>query len=255
MTSPADARQVLGVSSDAGADDIRRAYRRLARRHHPDAGGDASEFHRINQAAEVLLGRPEPAPPARSPSTSRMTRPSTTGRVTGTGWGESTVPRFHDAAVDLAGVDFSADLPDPPHPWTRERVALAAARPLEQTVVHPVTGVSRHPRSPLNRVSAWLASDLLARWWIRPSVARGVVGHDVELRLVLPSARTRRLADGADWPLGWTRERRPSQTVVTFVMTPSHDRQATAVRAADRLVEGLDVLGWPLDQWRRTADA
>jgi molecular chaperone DnaJ len=35
-----DYYDVLGVSRDAGADEIRRAYRQLARRYHPDISGD-----------------------------------------------------------------------------------------------------------------------------------------------------------------------------------------------------------------------
>ncbi len=35
-----DYYDVLGVSPDAGADEIRRAYRQLARRYHPDISGD-----------------------------------------------------------------------------------------------------------------------------------------------------------------------------------------------------------------------
>jgi DnaJ family protein A protein 2 len=44
----------LGVSKDASPDEIRRAYRDLARQHHPDKGGDAEKFKSIQEAAEVL---------------------------------------------------------------------------------------------------------------------------------------------------------------------------------------------------------
>ena len=58
MAVKRDLYEVLGVSRDAGADDIRKAYRRLARQHHPDANGGDTEagerFKEISQAYEVL---------------------------------------------------------------------------------------------------------------------------------------------------------------------------------------------------------
>jgi len=45
---------ILGVKKDATADDIKKAFRRLARKHHPDAGGDEEKFKEINGAYEVL---------------------------------------------------------------------------------------------------------------------------------------------------------------------------------------------------------
>jgi molecular chaperone DnaJ len=53
-----DHYEVLGVAEDATSDDIRKAYRRLARRHHPDANpGDAEaeeRFKAVSAAYEVL---------------------------------------------------------------------------------------------------------------------------------------------------------------------------------------------------------
>ena len=48
------ARQTLGVAADADADAIKTAYRRLARVHHPDAGGNAEQFNRVAAAYELL---------------------------------------------------------------------------------------------------------------------------------------------------------------------------------------------------------
>jgi len=45
---------ILGVKKDATADEIKKAFRRLARKHHPDAGGSEDKFKELNEAYEVL---------------------------------------------------------------------------------------------------------------------------------------------------------------------------------------------------------
>ena len=69
--------EVLGVDPDATTDEIQRAYRVLARQHHPDVAPDADRatMAAINAAWAVLgdagrrrtydaaLGRPQPPPP------------------------------------------------------------------------------------------------------------------------------------------------------------------------------------------------
>jgi hypothetical protein len=82
---------LLGVEPDASADDIQRAYRLLALRHHPDVAPDADQavMAAINGAWAVLsdparrraydagLGRPEPRPaePGPAPAADRGWRP------------------------------------------------------------------------------------------------------------------------------------------------------------------------------------
>ncbi|MCL2143861.1 MAG: DnaJ domain-containing protein, partial [Methanomassiliicoccaceae archaeon] len=56
---PKDYYEVLGVSKDASTDDIKKAYRRLARENHPDVSEDPKEvaeekFKEISEAYEVL---------------------------------------------------------------------------------------------------------------------------------------------------------------------------------------------------------
>jgi molecular chaperone DnaJ len=53
-----DYYETLGISRDASADEIKRAYRSLARKHHPDVAHDKARaelhFKEINEAYEVL---------------------------------------------------------------------------------------------------------------------------------------------------------------------------------------------------------
>lgn len=53
-----DYYSVLGLKKDASADEIKKAYRKLARKHHPDLNPDDKESHQkfqqINEANEVL---------------------------------------------------------------------------------------------------------------------------------------------------------------------------------------------------------
>lgn len=52
-----DYYKILGVAKEASKDDIQRAYKKLARKHHPDvskAAGAEARFKEINEAKEVL---------------------------------------------------------------------------------------------------------------------------------------------------------------------------------------------------------
>lgn len=49
-----DYYEVLGLSKGASDDEIKKAYRRLAVKHHPDQGGDENQFKEVAEAYEVL---------------------------------------------------------------------------------------------------------------------------------------------------------------------------------------------------------
>lgn len=55
MAAKRDYYEILGVSKTASADEIKRAYRKLAHQHHPDkSGGDDTKFKELGEAYEVL---------------------------------------------------------------------------------------------------------------------------------------------------------------------------------------------------------
>lgn len=49
-----DHYHTLGVNHTTSADEIKKAYRKLASKHHPDKGGNAEQFKKIQEAYETL---------------------------------------------------------------------------------------------------------------------------------------------------------------------------------------------------------
>jgi hypothetical protein len=94
--------EVLGVSLGATTDEVRAAYRRAARDHHPDAGGDAARMSDLNAAWRVLgdpvrraaYDRELARRPADGPAEPR--RPSPEGPGVGGAW-DSTAGVFRTA--------------------------------------------------------------------------------------------------------------------------------------------------------------
>lgn len=49
-----DYYQILGVNENASQDEIKKAYKKLAMKNHPDRGGDTKKFQEISQAHDTL---------------------------------------------------------------------------------------------------------------------------------------------------------------------------------------------------------
>jgi molecular chaperone DnaJ len=54
-----DYYEILGVGKNASADEIKKAYRRLAVQYHPDRGGDEAKFREVTEAYEILKDEPK----------------------------------------------------------------------------------------------------------------------------------------------------------------------------------------------------
>lgn len=65
--------QVLGIPEGSDVATVRSAWRELARTHHPDVGGSASEFQRIQAAFEELVGKQRPRRGRVEPARTRTT--------------------------------------------------------------------------------------------------------------------------------------------------------------------------------------
>jgi len=49
-----DLYNLLDITKNASSDEIRKAYRKLSLKHHPDRGGNEEEFKKLNRAFEIL---------------------------------------------------------------------------------------------------------------------------------------------------------------------------------------------------------
>ena len=231
------AARLLQVTLPSSDGQIKRAYRRLAREHHPDRGGDVRVFHQLQAAFERLveedLGRPAVVPgrPSRTPATA---------------------PR-DPSRSELDAIEVDRTIPERAVRLDAGLVASALARP-HTAPVHPLRAASRAPGARLNRVAGVLATDLTATLHIevitddrgRPVVAIAVTGG---------VRRARRALEGATLEGVWIRRRRTSSTELRSTLAPRADRRETAVAATARLVRLLDAVSWPLEEWILTPGA
>jgi hypothetical protein len=225
------AARLLQVTLPSSDGQVKRAYRRLAREHHPDRGGDVRVFHQLQAAFERLVE-------------DDLARPAVTrGRPSRT---PATAPRDASRA-ELDAIEVDHIVPDRPVRLHAALVASALARP-HPAAVHPLRAASRAPGARLNRAAGLLATDLTATLRIevvaddlsRPVVAIAITGG---------ARRARRALEGASLEGVWIRRRRTSSTELRSTLAPRTDRNETAVAATARLVRLLDAVAWPLEQW------
>ena len=92
---PTNYYEILGVSKSSTQEEIRKAYRKLTLKHHPDKGGDPDMFKKINEAYETLYN-PEKRRMYDNPMPNIFSSSFQSGRNSGHGGGgqEQEMPEF-----------------------------------------------------------------------------------------------------------------------------------------------------------------
>ncbi len=157
-----DPYQVLGVASTATLEEIRNAYRRQAKRYHPDAGGEDWVFRILAQAYEMLSAARvarATAAPAPSPHPERRAHPrSEPGAETvRQGLHDKDVPPHLQVAVEQLCVRYLWDGVE--YLWINERVPdeerfLSCG--LNLTWPDPNAPTSNLPEAELDRIATML---------------------------------------------------------------------------------------------------
>jgi molecular chaperone DnaJ len=131
-----DHYETLGVRSDADAAVIKAAFRALALEHHPDKGGAAAVFQRVNAAHEELS---DPLRRCIYDATRPMPRATREARAA-----EAAAERAAEAAAG-AGASPSGGDSSPPPPstegraWSQRRPRREGYRGADQVVAFPLT--------------------------------------------------------------------------------------------------------------------
>lgn len=220
---------LLGLDGPLDPAALKGRFRELARTHHPDRGGDAATFRRLQDAYALL--RAELANPARAPrprvARGRPSRPTV----------------VHDGGRPSSDVTLSA--------WEEDLAARLAER-------GACTVVSRAPGSRLNRFAGALTVAATGRLDLR-FVTRADDAPPV-LRITLDGRgrRVRRALAGLDPTTvpgaTWSRHRGDARTVLSATLkVPASDaaaRTASARRGLAAAVVLLTALRWPLDGWQ-----
>jgi hypothetical protein len=227
------AARILGVSAAAPDVEVKRAYRRLVRDHHPDAGGDPAAFQRLQRAYERLTVADPDAPPLVARG-----RPS-----------RAPVPFIDETVVvDLGAIDWSTPPPEDGDPLSVDALARWLA-PEPDAPLGAVRATSRAPGSRLNRVARHLATELtstLSLATVTDDRGRELLGIGV----TAATRRARRALEAIGAEDGWVRTRGSTTTSLRTTIGLSPDPRATAVRGVTRVVALLDHIEWPLHAWR-----
>lgn len=232
--SPLQARRILGLPTSADVASVKRAYRRLARKHHPDVGGDPATFQRLRAAYEVLRTQPAPADVVSRGTPSRPARTRAATDPDRYAW---------DVAAPLVGSRLDAD----------GLATLLATAPAVRLLA-----ASRAPRARTNHLAAHLSADFGARMSVRScDDEHGSRAVAIELRT--RARRARRATVAVDLPSGWTRRRAGSTVALNAAVagegaaSGEPDEPLGRLRAAhavDVLSALLERLDWPLAEWR-----
>lgn len=230
-----EALRVLALATTADVHDVKRAYRRLARQHHPDLGGDPEVFQELQQAFERLADDTTATP------TPKMAR----GRPSRPTPGNDGLP-----PADVSSIDWSLAQPTTGQRLDRHRMAVALCHPDADTVAS-ITATSRSPGSRLNAVAPHLAGTMTCSLCVAPDTDdRGRAVVSIVVRAW--NRRSRRALERADLLGHWARIRGSSSTLLRTSLVPTHDQRVTVVRTVDRTEELLDRLDWPLRAWTVT---
>ena len=176
-----DHYETLGVTRTASTQDIKKAYRKLASKHHPDKGGDANQFKKVSEAYEILsdpekkqffdqYGSDSPQGQGFDPFGGN----SPFADIFGQHFREQPQRRNPDAMVDLTldmetayhGKDVVVDVG-----YAREVISIVPGTRSGAKVRIAGKGHSRFRDMP--------AGDLIVRMNVRPNPGTGIDGNDI----------------------------------------------------------------------------
>src|SRR5688572_2082954 len=97
-----DYYKILGVKRDASAEDVKKAFRKLAHQYHPDkSGGNEAKFKEVNEAYQVL------SDPEKRKQYDQFGRTFQGGGPSGQGFGGFDFGNFSSENFDFSG--FAAE--------------------------------------------------------------------------------------------------------------------------------------------------